>query len=98
MLDPSSAGGEIFFQSGDRIMVATVETDPSFRVTAEPQELFTLSETPRISLAQLDPGGFDVTPDGRRFLIFSENSDRQPTKLRVVVNWIEELRRLVPHP
>jgi hypothetical protein len=37
---------------------------------------------------------YDVAPDGR-FLMLAEDSSR-PTILNVVLNWTEELKRLVP--
>jgi hypothetical protein len=42
--------------------------------------------------------GYDVTPDGRRFLIV-EAKDRPPIKATQMIlaqNWVEELKRLVP--
>jgi hypothetical protein len=42
---------------------------------------------------------YDVTPDGRRFLMMNETQagDRaHPTSIVVVLNWFEELRRRVP--
>jgi eukaryotic-like serine/threonine-protein kinase len=50
--------------------------------------------------AVLSRGGtFDVTPDGRRFLMLKQGGPEQPVEpptVVVVKNWIEELRRLVP--
>ena len=42
---------------------------------------------------------YDVTPDGLRFLMIKENTigDRShPPSMVVVLNWQEELKRLVP--
>jgi len=51
-------------------------------------------------------GGFDITPDGSRFLFIQQNSvttdnyseefEAQTTQLIVVDNWFEELMRLAP--
>jgi hypothetical protein len=38
---------------------------------------------------------FDVTPDGRRFLVV-DAPDTSRDELVVVENWFEELKRLVP--
>jgi serine/threonine protein kinase len=38
-------------------------------------------------------GSYDVHPDGRRFLMVSDTSTDE---IRIVQNWFEELRRLVP--
>ena len=40
---------------------------------------------------------FDVSPDGRRFLMVKDNAGPSGrTDLIVVQNWVEELKRLVP--
>jgi hypothetical protein len=42
--------------------------------------------------------GYDVTPDGRRFLMVQQK-ERPPikaTQMILVQNWLEELKRLVP--
>jgi eukaryotic-like serine/threonine-protein kinase len=42
---------------------------------------------------------YDVSPDASRFLMIKIGSaDRAPAPLVVVLNWFEELRRLVPVP
>jgi len=41
--------------------------------------------------------GFTVTPDGKRFLmVVPADPSGSATSLNVVVNWFEELKRLVP--
>jgi len=35
-------------------------------------------------------------PDGNRFLVIEANLDASPTEIHVVLNWFEELNRLVP--
>ena len=43
---------------------------------------------------------YDVSPDGRRFLMIKEaastNATSAPREIVVVQNWFEELKRLVP--
>jgi eukaryotic-like serine/threonine-protein kinase len=39
---------------------------------------------------------YDVSPDGRRFLMLKGNGARAAPELVVVLNWFEELRRLAP--
>ncbi len=41
---------------------------------------------------------YDVTPDGERFLVILNQEDRDPgiTQFNVVLNWFDELQRLVP--
>ena len=42
----------------------------------------------------------DVSPDGQRFLMLKERerrkADEMPSQLIVVLNWLEELKRLAP--
>ena len=57
------------------------------------------AETPRelFQTAVVDTGGlsWDVAPDGR-FLVIKPSVISDPTEVRVVLNWFEELERLVP--
>ena len=82
-------GGELFYQQGRQIMAVAVETEPSFKA-ATPRVLF---EGPYYSVA----GGanYDVSPDGERFVMVRVNEAASP-QIYVVLNWFEELKRLVP--
>jgi hypothetical protein len=42
--------------------------------------------------------GYDITPDGQRFIMIrpEELPDQRVTKLNVVLNWFDELKRRVP--
>ena len=41
--------------------------------------------------------GYDVTPDGQRFVMIEiGESEQAPNQLILVQNWGEELKRLVP--
>lgn len=86
----SRDGRELFYRSGDRMMV--VEVSPG----AEPG----LSR-PRILFEQAFAYGttittpnYDVRPDGQSFLMVREPA--QTARLNVVVNWFSELARLAP--
>jgi hypothetical protein len=39
---------------------------------------------------------YDVTRDGQRFLMVKDIEQASATQINVVVNWFEELKRLVP--
>ena len=42
-------------------------------------------------------GGWDVAPDGQRFVMIAPGEPSPaPTRLRLIMNWSEELKRLVP--
>jgi hypothetical protein len=38
---------------------------------------------------------YDVTPDGQRFLMIQEERDARINQINVVLNWAEELKRLM---
>ncbi len=81
---------EIFNLDGDKMMAVAAETKPEFRF--EPPEV--LFEGPYYHEV---PPSYDVGPDGR-FLMIQPTSAGQTetTKIVVVLNWFEELKRLVP--
>ncbi|MCH8269095.1 MAG: hypothetical protein IH846_16440, partial [Acidobacteria bacterium] len=85
---------ELFYRSGDRIMVVEITTEPTFSA-GTPRLLF---EGRYISFSSgLDPN-YDVTPDGQRFLMIQATERQQPTatQINVVLNWFEELKQRVP--
>ncbi len=41
-------------------------------------------------------GAYDIAPDGERVLIVHEDESPETMELVVVLNWDEELKRLVP--
>ncbi len=84
----SADGKELFYrQPGGHTMVVAVTTKPKLTVS-HPQRLFSGRFI----------GPFDVSPDGRRFVMTQRAGDSQSTlaELRVVLNWFELLRQQVP--
>ena len=55
-----------------------------------------LSKPELLFEAQARFGVFDVSPDGQRFLMVSTGDYQRPNRLNLVLNWHEELERLVP--
>jgi serine/threonine-protein kinase len=88
----SGDGRELFYRSGDKMMVTPIQTEPSFRA-GTPQVLF---EAPRMYRSGLWRS-YDVTPDGKRFLMI-QNPEGTQESLQIVYipNWFEELEQLVP--
>ncbi len=75
-------------------MAVDIETDPTFRA-GTPQQLFDGGFVPGIG--RIAP--FDVTADGQRLLMVQNAASTDgaaPATITVVLNWFEELRRLVP--
>ncbi len=85
----SRDGKELFYRNGNKMMAAAVETEPQFRVTGY-IELF---EGRYLSTASLQ--NYDVAPDGR-FLMIQEPTESATLGINVVLNWFDEMKRLVP--
>jgi serine/threonine-protein kinase len=86
-------GRELFYRSGNQIMAVAVTTAPSF-TAAKPVPLF---EGDYLSSPFPATGVTYDTVDGQRFLMVKEAEQlTSVTQINVVVNWFEELRRLVP--
>ena len=85
-------GREFFYrnENGDQMMAVDITTEPTFRA-GTPRLLFEGSYL-RGGVA----GAFyDATPDGQRFLMTQAGEERG-SQINVVLNWFEELKRLVP--
>jgi len=62
--------------------------------TGKPKVLFEGSY-----VSESNPPGFqyyDISPDGERFLMMKEDAAQEQAQINVVLNWFEELKRLVP--
>jgi serine/threonine-protein kinase len=91
----SRDGHELFFSSGDARQMFAVAVQPgSTFVAGRPQVLF--------EFAMMVAGGgtrpYDIAPDGRFFIIRSGQAEAGSiaSNMIVVLNWVEELKRLVP--
>ena len=91
----SPDGTELFYRSEDRMMAVSVETEPTFSA-GKPEVLF---EGSYLS-SESDPEFqyYDIHPDGQRFLMMKEGTAQEQAQINVVLNWFEELKRLVPTP
>ena len=88
----SRDGRELFYRAGDKMMVVSIATQPAF-AAGLPQLLFEGAFEP----TGTGTSGYDVSPDGRRFLMIQPTAPELPaTQVHVVINWFEELKRLVP--
>ena len=85
------SGRELFYRNGDKMMAVDIVTEPEFRPT-KPRLLFegNYRDVPYGRM-------YDITPDGKRFVMVQEiEQDSAATQINVVLNWFEELKRLVP--
>jgi Tol biopolymer transport system component len=90
----SPDGRELFYMGGDtKLMAVNITTTPTFkagmpRVLVEGRYMYNSNHA----------AGYDVSPDGRRFLrVQPLHPDPLPNQINVVLNWLEELRRVLPN-
>ena len=87
----SRNGRELFYRSGDKMMAVEIDTRANLSA-GKPKSLFQ-------GLYQPTPvfeANYDVAPDGRFLMIKPGAEEQAPTQVNVVLNWFEELKRLVP--
>ena len=82
----SRAGNELFYRNGDKMMVVSFQTTPQF-LPSTPKPLFTLKMA-RMGWPQAN---YDVSRDGKRFLVVQGEEDQLPTELQVITNWFQTL-------
>jgi hypothetical protein len=88
-------GGEIFYRDGNKVMAVAIENESEFS-----------ADTPRLLFEGQFVGtgpiqarrNFDIFPDGQKFLMLQREQHVAPNQLSIVLNWFEELKRLVPTP
>jgi serine/threonine-protein kinase len=77
-------GRQLFYRVGTRIMVASIQPAPSF-IAGTPRPLFDgafeTSEHER---------NFDISPDGRRFLMIRSETTESLPQFRLILNWLED--------
>jgi len=88
----SPKGDELFYLERDTLMRVAVSTDGEFS-HGVPQPLF---QHPGLAVGLTDVATYDVSRDGQRFLVVDEGGEAQASRIVVVENWLEELKRLVP--
>jgi serine/threonine-protein kinase len=86
-------GRELFyFGEGDSsVMAVAVETGQGF-TAGTPKKLF--ARTPYIGGGSTPGTPWDVHPDGKRFLMMKPVPNAGPQKVNVIVNWVQELKRI----
>ena len=94
-----SGGHELYYIGSQGMMAVTVETEPTFS-SAPPVRLF---ETNVYGTPDIVGNNrrIDIAPDGERFLMFKFEEPAEildGPDLILILNWIDELRRLVPTP
>jgi serine/threonine-protein kinase len=86
----SADGRELFYRNGDALLAVPVQSTPTFSVGA-PRVLFER----RLKNGIYGTLSYDITEDGREFLMIERQVELVPNRLHVVLNWDEELRRKI---
>ena len=79
----------LFYRNRQSLMLVGIKTEPTF-TAGSPAILFTGNY-----LADLQNRQYDISPDGQRFLMIKQEQTAE-AQINVVLNWFEELKRLVP--
>ena len=89
----SPSGSELYYREGNtRMMVSDIKTTPSF-TAAKPRLLFDGAYEGPLSSRP----NFDITPDGKRFLMLQAVDHGQSSaQIKIVSNWFDEVKRRVP--
>ena len=88
-------GRELVYRAGSAMLAVDVQDGAALRI-GPPRQLFDSDDF------LLETGGvggnpsYDISPDGQRSLMLG--GSLLPTEVRVVLNWFEELKRLLPTP
>jgi eukaryotic-like serine/threonine-protein kinase len=85
----SPDGKELFYMTGEAAVAVAMRPDGSIGV---PRRLFDRSTF----LLNDRFHSYSVSPDGKRFLMIQRDPGSVPRQLNVILNWAEELKRLVP--
>jgi Tol biopolymer transport system component len=85
----SRNGKEIFYRVGNKMMVVDVSAGVDLTLSP-PRQLF----EQRYVFQNVSFANYDVSPDGQRFVMVKDEAGSG--RLNVVLNWTEELKRLVP--
>ncbi len=95
----SPDGRELFYLNGDAVMAVPVEYQPNFSL-GTPRVLF---KGTYVSAYPADGTPWDISPDGKRFLMIKlpaaaagASQAAGPQKIDVIVNWLQELKQRVP--
>jgi hypothetical protein len=88
----SPVGGELFYREGAKMISVEVPAGPSFHA-GKPRVLFQV-DTARGSRQGRD---YDVSPDGRRFLMLKLSYAASPEQVNVVLDWPALLKSSAPN-
>jgi Tol biopolymer transport system component len=86
----SRDGRELFYREGDALMAVSMDMHGSFHA-GKLRRLFSGAYS-----GESREMAFDVSPDGRRFLMIKSDDAATLRQINVVLNWFQELKEKVP--
>jgi Tol biopolymer transport system component len=95
----SADGSKLYYRSVDpatmerTVMEVDITTEPAF-TRSRPRELFRADYGGTVPIRS-----WDLTPDDERFVMLGDREELEPEpveRIEIVLNWFEELKRLVP--
>lgn len=84
-------GTELFYRHGNTVLAVDIGAASSFE-PGIPRPLF----DGNYLFSTQDTREYDISRDGKQFLMVRREPSSIPTRINVVFNWLEELERLVP--
>jgi serine/threonine protein kinase/Tol biopolymer transport system component len=94
------SGRELFYRHGGRLLAVQIDQAASSLTVGAPARVF--DDPYRLDTAGTQGGvaNYDISADGLRFVMVEEprptGGGTQAVRLQVILNWHEELKRLVP--
>jgi len=88
-------GKQLFYVNGNRLMSVDLKAESGLH-PSKPRMLFERAFSPSAADSGVWGHTYAVFPDGKRFLFVDNPVQPEVRELRVIINWFEELKRLVP--
>jgi hypothetical protein len=81
----------LFYRHGDEMLAVDISAGPPI-VVGTPRVVF---KRPYLRSDGVWPN-YDVTPDGKRLLMVRSSAQDPPSRINVVLNWLDDLKRATP--
>ena len=93
----SGDGRELFYRTDAGLMVASIETTETSLRAGKPRTLLTgeyRGGTQGLGVQGFTFGDYDAAPDGKRFVLFPQDTEGRRGHVTLVTRWFDELRHM----
>jgi serine/threonine-protein kinase len=92
------SGTELFYRHDGKLLMVHIDSTPTALTVGPPKAVFDDPYEVDIGGSQGGMANYDISPDGTRFVMVEvpRPVPGNSSRLQIVVNWAEELKRLVP--